>query len=260
MSEPAKPPAAAQLLASKVCIVTGAGGGLGRAFAVALARAGARVAVADRDLAGAAATVEQLRALGGEAAAFEVDVADQASTEGMARAVADRWGRIDVLVNNAGIYGTIVRKPFYEITTAEWDGLMAVNLKGPWLCARAVFPHLKKQGGKIVNVASATFYSGSPLWAHYVASKGGVIGLTRALARETGDHGITVNAIAPGFTLTEASLKLIEDAASYGVGRGAIKRAQQTDDLLGALLFFASPASDFVTGQTMVVDGGRQFQ
>ena len=114
-------------------------------------------------------------------------------------------------------------------------------------------------GGSIVNIASATFYSGSPLWAHYVASKGGVIGLTRALAREAGDYGIRVNAIAPGFTLTEASLRLIEDAANYGVNRGAIKKAQQTDDLIGALLFFASASSDFVTGQTLVVDGGRQF-
>jgi NAD(P)-dependent dehydrogenase (short-subunit alcohol dehydrogenase family) len=246
-------------LAGKVCIVTGAGGGLGRAFSLALARAGARVAVADRDAEGAAATVEQLLGSGCEAAAVEVNVADQTSTEGMARSVADRWGRIDVLVNNAGIYGTIVRKPFFEITTAEWDTLMAVNLKGPWLCARAVFPYMRKHGGKIVNIASATFYSGSPMWAHYVASKGGVIGLTRALARETGDDGITVNAIAPGFTLTEASLRLIQHAATYGVSRGSIKRAQQTDDLIGALLFFASPASDFVTGQTLVVDGGRQF-
>lgn len=251
MSEPS--------LAGKVCIVTGGGVGLGRAFSLALARAGAKVAVADRDAEGAAATVELLLASGGEGAAVEVNVADEDSAERMARSVAERWGRIDVLVNNAGIYGTIARKPFFEITTAEWDALMAVNLKGPWLCARAVFPYMRQHGGKIVNIASATFYSGSPLWAHYVASKGGVIGLTRALARETGDHGITVNAIAPGFTLTEASLRLIEDAATYGVTRGAIKRAQQTDDLVGALMFFASPASDFVTGQTLVVDGGRQF-
>ena len=162
-------------------------------------------------------------------------------------------------VNNAGLYGSIVRKPFFEITSAEWDELMAVNLKGPWLCARAAFPHMREHGGSIVNIGSATFYSGSPLWAHYVASKGGIIGLTRALAREAGDYGIRVNAIAPGFTLTEASLKLIEDAKQYGVNRGAIKRSQQADDLIGALMFFVSPSSGFVTGQTLVVDGGRQF-
>jgi NAD(P)-dependent dehydrogenase (short-subunit alcohol dehydrogenase family) len=113
--------------------------------------------------------------------------------------------------------------------------------------------------GKIVNIASATVFSGSPLWAHYVASKGAVIALTRTMAREAGDHGITVNALAPGFTLTDASLGLIEDAASYGVSRGAIKRAAYADDMVGAALFLASPASDFVTGQTLIVDGGRQF-
>lgn len=246
-------------LAGQVAIVTGAGGGLGRAFALALAGKGARVAVADCDLQGASGTVEQIVARGGEGMAVKVDVSDMDSVETMTRSVAERWGRIDALINNAGLYGSIVRKPFFEITPGEWDALMAVNLKGPWLCARAVFPYMRERGGSIVNIASATFYSGSPLWAHYVASKGGVIGLTRALAREAGDYGIRVNAVAPGFTLTEASLRLIEDAEHYGVNRGAIKRAQQTDDLIGALLFFTSPASDFVTGQTLIVDGGRQF-
>ncbi len=246
-------------LNGQVTIVTGAGGGLGRSFALALAAAGARVVVADCKLDGAAGTVEQIIAQGGEAIEMELDVAEEASVERMAGSVAQRWGRIDVLVNNAGIYGGITRKPFFEITSSEWDELMAVNLKGPWLCARAVFPFMRERGGSIINITSATFYSGSPLWAHYVASKGGVIGLTRALAREAGDYGIRVNAIAPGFTLTEASLQLIEEAAQYGVNRGAIKRAQQADDLIGALLFFAAPDSDFVTGQTLVVDGGRQF-
>lgn len=246
-------------LAEQVAIVTGAGGGLGRTFALALAGTGARVAVADCNFQGACGTVEQIVARGGEGMAVEVDVSDMDSVERMTRSVVERWGRIDALINNAGLYGSIVRKPFFEITPGEWDALMAVNLKGPWLCARAVFPYMRERGGSIVNIASATFYSGSPLWAHYVASKGGVIGLTRALAREAGDYGIRVNAIAPGFTLTEASLRLVEDAEHYGVNRGAIKRAQQTDDLIGALLFFASPASDFVTGQTLIVDGGRQF-
>lgn len=246
-------------LAGHVAMVTGAGGGLGRAFALALAGAGARVCAADCNFQGASDTVEQIVSRGGEGLAVEVDVADVASVERMMRSVAEQWGRIDALINNAGLYGSIIRKPFFEITPDEWDAVMAVNLKGPWLCARAVFPHMRERGGSIINIASATFYSGSPLWAHYVASKGGVIGLTRALAREAGDYGIRVNAIAPGFTLTEASLRLIEDAAHYGVNRGALKRAQQTGDLIGALLFFASTASDFVTGQTLMVDGGRQF-
>jgi NAD(P)-dependent dehydrogenase (short-subunit alcohol dehydrogenase family) len=137
---------------------------------------------------------------------------------------------------------------------------MAVNLKGAWLCAKAVFPAMQRRGrGKIVNIASSTVFSGSPLWAHYVASKGAVIALTRTMAREAGDHGITVNVLAPGFTLTDASLGLIDDAASYGVARGAIKRAACVDDMVGAALFLASPASDFVTGQTLIVDGGREF-
>ncbi len=246
-------------LSGRVAIVTGAGGGLGRAFALALGHAGARVAAADCDFKGASGTVEQIVVAGGEGMAVDVDVADADSVDRMTKSVAERWGRIDVLINNAGLYGSIARKPFFEITPNEWDAVMAVNLKGPWLCARAAFPHMREHGGSVVNISSATFYSGSPLWAHYVASKGGVIGLTRALAREAGDYGIRVNAIAPGFTLTEASLRLIEDAAQYGVNRGAIKRAQQTDDLIGALLFFASTDSDFVTGQTLGVDGGRQF-
>ncbi|MCX7169101.1 MAG: SDR family NAD(P)-dependent oxidoreductase, partial [Proteobacteria bacterium] len=204
-----------KILAGQVAIVTGAGGGLGRAFALALAESGAKVAVADLVLAGASTCVADIAARGGEALALEVDVADAGSVERMAKLVAQRWGRIDMLINNAAIYGSIVRKPFFEITPEEWDALMAVNLKGPWLCARAVFPFMRQSGGRIVNITSATFYSGSPLWAHYVAAKGGIIGLTRALAREAGDYGIRVNAIAPGFTLTEASLRLIEDAATY---------------------------------------------
>lgn len=248
-----------KILAGQVAIVTGAAGGLGRAFALALAEAGARVAAADCNFASATETAQLITAAGGEGMAVQLDVADETSVEAMTQSVAQRWGRIDTLVNNAGLYGSIVRKPFFEITSAEWDELMAVNLKGPWLCARAAFPHMREHGGSIVNIGSATFYSGSPLWAHYVASKGGIIGLTRALAREAGDYGIRVNAIAPGFTLTEASLKLIEDAKQYGVNRGAIKRSQQADDLIGALMFFVSPSSGFVTGQTLVVDGGRQF-
>ncbi len=248
-----------QLLADKVAVVTGGGAGLGRAFALALSGAGARVAIADIDAAGAGTTVQQVAKQGGEAIAVCVNVSDQTSTEEMAHTVAQKWGHIDVLINNAAIYATLVRKPFYEITAKEWDTLMAVNLKGPWLCARAVFPYMRERGGRIINISSATFFSGSTNWAHYISSKGGIIGLTRALAREAGDFGITVNAIAPGFTLTDASVGLIADAANYGVSRGCIKRAQQPDDLIGAALFFASSASNFITGQTLVVDGGRQF-
>ena len=251
----------------KVVIITGAAGGLGRAFALGFASAGAKVVACDLNFAGAEETAAMV---GEDALALKVDVADEASTEQMARTVVEKWGRIDVLVNNAAIYATIQRKPFYEITVAEWDLVMNVNLKGPWLCTKAVAKYMiqeRRQSttnsemgtGKIINISSATVMSGSPMWSHYVASKGGVIGLTRSMAKELGEFNITVNAIAPGFTLTDASLNLIENAQKYGVERGAIKRSSTADDIVGTALYLASSASDFVTGQTIVVDGGKQF-
>jgi NAD(P)-dependent dehydrogenase (short-subunit alcohol dehydrogenase family) len=187
-------------------------------------------------------------------------VTSAASTVALAGRAAAWGGGIDILINNAAIYAGLERRPFWELDEAERDRVLSVNLKGAWLCAKAVFPAMQRRGrGKIVNIASAIVFSGSPLWAHYVASKGGVIALTRTMAREASDHGIIVNALAPGFMLTDASLGLIEDAASYGVNRGAIKRAAYADDMVGAAIFLVSPASDFITGQTLIVDGGRQF-
>ena len=247
-------------LASRAVIVTGAAGGLGRAFSLAFAEVGARVAAADVDLDGAEETAELIRRQDGVAIAVAVDVSSPSSVQEMAEATVRALGGIDVLVNNAALYGTVDRKPFYELDPESWDRVMEVNLKGPWLCARAcVQPMRDRGGGAIVNISSATVFSGSPLFAHYVASKGGLIALTRVMARELGDFGIRVNAVAPGFTLTEASLGLIEDAESYGVSRGAIKRSSQPDDIVGTVLFLASSASAFVTGQTIVVDGGREF-
>ncbi len=163
-----------------------------------------------------------------------------------------------MLINNAAIYATVTRTPFEEINPDEWDKVMNVNLKGPWMVSRAVSPFLGA-GSRVINLASATVYSGSEQWAHYVASKGGVIALTRVMAKELGRREITVNTIAPGFTLTEASLGLMENASSYGVDRGALKRASQPEDIVGAALFLAGEDSSFITGQTLVVDGGRQF-
>ena len=243
-------------LKNKVVIVTGAGGGLGKAFANAFAAEGAKVAIADINLEAAEQTAKEISG----SIAIKVDVTSEASVKAMAEKVVEHFGRIDVLVNNAAIYAGIQRKPFYELSEKEWDLVMNVNLKGTWMASKAVFPFMKEQGGgKIINISSATVMSGSPQWSHYVASKGGVIGLTRSMAREIGDFNINVNNIAPGFTLTEASLSLMDNAKEYGVQRGAIKRGSNADDIVGTALYLASKASDFVTGQTIVVDGGKQF-
>jgi NAD(P)-dependent dehydrogenase (short-subunit alcohol dehydrogenase family) len=245
--------------AGRTVLITGAAGGLGRAFALGFAGRGYKVVAADVNLDGAKETADLVRQAGGAAAAFEADVTSQASTQALAEnAAAFGDGRIDVVVNNAAIYATVTRSRFEDIDPAEWDLVMNVNLKGPWLVTRAASPYLP-DGGRVINLSSATIFSGSEQWLHYVASKGGVIAMTRVLAKELGRRNITVNAIAPGFTLTEASYGLMDNAESYGVDRGALKRASQPEDIVGAALFLAGTDSSYVTGQTMVVDGGRQF-
>ena len=244
---------------TRVVLISVAGGGLGRAFAEGFAAQGDRVVVADIDGPGAERTVEVLVGRGAEALAVTVDVTSADSVRAMVDSLIARFGRLDVVVNNAAIYATLTRTPFTDIDPAEWDRVMGVNAKGTWLVSAAAFPHLTSPGGRIINIASATVMSGSPLWMHYVASKAAVIGMTRVMAREVGAAGVTVNAIAPGFTLTEASLGLLEDAETYGVDRGAIKRAGQPDDIVGTALFLASDQAGYLTGQTIVVDGGKQF-
>lgn len=244
---------------ARTVLITGGAGGLGRAFALGFAARGYRVVVGDVNEAGAIETARLACAHGVEAAGFRADVTDAHSTEELARQAAELGGgRIDVVINNAAIYATVTRSRFEDIDPAEWDLVMNVNLKGPWLVTRAASPYLV-DGGRVINLSSATIFSGSEQWMHYVASKGGVVALTRVLAKELGRRNITVNAIAPGFTLTEASYGLMDNAETYGVDRGALQRASQPEDIVGAALFLAGTESSYITGQTLVVDGGRQF-
>lgn len=247
-------------LNEKCVLVTGAAGGLGRAFAEGFAEAGARVIAADLNEAGALETARAITEAGGQAHGAKVDVTNAQSCAALAAFAQETVGGLDVLVNNAAIYAGLERKEFTELDEHVWDKVMAVNVKGVWQMTRAVTPLMRAAGaGAIVNVASATVFSGSPQWMHYVASKGAVIAMTRSLARELGDDNIRANVIAPGFTLTEASLDLIEDAENYGVTRGALKRSADATDMVGSALYLASDLAAFVTGQTLIVDGGRQF-
>ncbi len=245
--------------AVRTVFITGAAGGLGRSFALGFAERGDRVAIADVDLVGLAETAKLVEAHGVPCWQGRVDVTSPESTTEAANAVAEfGGGTIDVLINNAALYAGITRAPIEELDPDEWDRVMAVNAKGPWLMTRGASPHLAT-GARVINIASATVFSGSAQWAHYVASKGAVIALTRVMAKELGVREITVNAIAPGFTLTEASYGHMADAEQYGVDRGALRRASTPEDIVGAALFFAGPESAFISGQTLVVDGGRQF-
>jgi NAD(P)-dependent dehydrogenase (short-subunit alcohol dehydrogenase family) len=247
-------------LKNKVVIVTGAAHGIGKAYCKGFAGAGARVVIADIDKAGAEAAADEI---GAAALPIQVDVANEEATKTMAAQTLDRFGRIDVLVNNAAVFSVVPmnRGRIESIDPAEWDKLMAVNLRGLFFCCRAVLPSMRRQNsGKIINIASGTVFAGAPGRIHYVTSKAATIGFTRTLAREVGGDNINVNCLAPGNTLseenpTEQMIKFRESS----VGLRSLKRIQMPQDVVGAMLFLASSLSDFMTGQTVNVDGGISF-
>lgn len=239
-------------------MVTGAARGIGRALAGGLARAGASVAVADVDQQGAVEAVRSLEQEVGDARflAVRVDVSRPDSAEAMAQAVAQQFGGIDVLVNNAALWGTLQRRPFWEIPVEEWDRVMAVNTRGPFLCSRAVLPYMRQRGkGKIVLLGSTTIWSAQSQLAHYTVSKAALVGLTRCMARELGPYHICVNILHPGPTDTGVPVQSREYLEQRSRLR-SFARVQVPEDLVGAVVFLASDASDFITGQQLIVDGG----
>ena len=244
--------------AAGVVIVTGAGQGIGRTYASHLAAAGWSVVVADMDERRANAVTGSITAQGGRATAVRVDVSAEADCAAMARTAVDAYGRIDALINNAALFSTITPKPFWELTVAEWDGLMGVNLKGMWLASKAVVPAMRRErAGSILNISSASLFMGRANYAHYVTSKAGVIGLTRAMARELGPDGVRVNCLAPGGVVTEIQRKTMTDADLAGLVQAqSIKHPATPDDLVGYVAFILSPQAGFITGQTLVIDGG----
>jgi NAD(P)-dependent dehydrogenase (short-subunit alcohol dehydrogenase family) len=251
----------AKTLARKVAIVTGGAKGIGFAVASDLAGRGTSVVIAD--VAGAMTAAERLRKDGHRAIGLKVDVASEADTSALPALATAEFGGIDILVNNAAIFSTLKRRPFEEIKPAEWRRVMEVNTLGIFLCCRAVLPALKACGaGRIVNISSGVAFKGNPGMAHYVASKGAVVSLTRALATELGRYNIAVNSVAPGLTLSDGVLEnpeLLDGAREFSIRTRAFAREMTPADLVGAVAFLAGPDSAFITGQTIVVDGGAYY-
>ncbi len=245
-------------LVGRVAIVTGGAQGIGAAYAKGMAAEGARVVIAD--LLDGTNVVNIIKQQGGEAIDVTTDVSDEAACNNMVAETVKAFGRLDILVNNAAVFTSIERSNFDDIAVDEWDLVMAVNIRGTWLTAKAAIPEMRKNGyGKIINISSGRAFKGSTHFLHYDASKGAVVAITRSLAREVGGDGICVNCIAPGATMSENVrarnlTKGVTPAATMATR--ALKREEVPEDLVGACVFLASADSDFMTGQTMVVDGG----
>jgi len=245
-------------LEGKVAIVTGGAQGIGNAIARGLAAEGARIVVADLNRAEEAAQEFE------EGIGLTVDVADEAQVEGMAQEAIERCGRIDILVNNAGLYASLQMRPFTEIPVEEWRQVMDVNVLSMFLTMRAVVPRMREQGegGRVVNISSGTPFRGVPFLLHYVTSKGAIVALTRALAKELGRDDILVNCVAPGFTMSDGVREhpeVIEALRQVSVSARTLQRDQVPEDVVGAVVFLCGPGATFVTGQTIVIDGGQYF-
>jgi NAD(P)-dependent dehydrogenase (short-subunit alcohol dehydrogenase family) len=249
-------------LAGRTAIVTGGAKGIGVHYSHALAAEGAHVMIVD--IADGREVAEEIAGKYGanSVASSITDVSDERAVEALVAATIERFGKIDVLVNNAALFAPLQETKVTEIDAALWDKVMAVNLRGPFLMVKHVAPHMQAQGyGKIINIGSGTAYRGIPWMLHYVTTKGGILAMTRALSRELGEHGIRVNTLAPGFTMSETVVAEnpghVATARDRAVQSRALHRDEHPQDLVGALVFLASADSDFVTGQTIAVDGGN---
>jgi len=246
-------------LKDKVAVITGAARGIGAAFAAGFAKEGAKIVIGDiRD---GKKTVEAVEKAGSQALYVKTDVTRQDQCDAMAKAAVDRFGAIDILINNAGVL--VVIKPFWEVTTEEWMEIMATNTLGPFHCTKAVFPYMKDKGGRIINISSGTIFEGVPGLPHYIASKGAVMALTRGMARELGDYKINVNSIAPGFTHSEGGDEFDRNKKfppvpldELQLPQRCIKRPIYPEDLVGTAIYLASDDSKMITGQLMLCDGG----
>jgi len=246
-------------LKDKVAIITGSVRGMGRVFALRFAREWARLTICD--ILDCAPVAREIEAIGGEVLALKTDVTSEKDTAEVAKKTAGRFGKIDILVNNAAVIGgKDFMKPPEQLMAEDWDRILAVNIKGLFLCCKAVIPYMKKQGkGKIVNISSTTAFTGLPFFLHYSTSKGGVVTMTRGLATTLGDFNINVNAVAPGLVMTEAMGTVFseEDAKQTVETKQLLKKSTKPEDIAGAVVFLASDEADMITGQTLAVNAGE---